>query len=659
MCLARPLIFPARIALAVRNFLTICAVISAVSTIASAQSADLSISTQVSANPVPDGTNLTYTFAVVDNGPNDSSGDTLTTALPSGTTFQSFTTTNGTCTHPAVGSSGTFQCVRSGSLLAAHTWGPITLTVQVNGSAGGTVTDTATVSATTADPVPSNNTATASVTIEAQADLAINIGISPNPVPNDSQLTYTYSVVNNGPDSSDGDSLSTTLPAGTTFSNFTTTNGTCSTPPLGQGGTFTCSRSSTLLAGHSWGPVTLVVNVNTSSTTLTDSASISATTLDSTSSNNSATASVAVTGAGPLGSSNHVWLITLENTSAAIGDPGAQCGVSGQPVCSGFCPAQSSTACTSSNYRRYMFGNTTDMPYLNNTLIPRGTILSQLYANQHGSWEAWMYMMSGAIPASSSNEQCLNEPNIVRSLLAQKKTWLSYNEGMPGPAGDQIDNTTGTSCTDTTEFSGTCGYKRGHNPLINFTDTSESAANGGLPGGSCPESGQEKNSKPMGTFFSDIANSVPTPANFVYITPDLGDDMHGWCNGCSFSLGHGLGHGDGSLGAADAWLQQVAGAILGRPEFASGGDGLLIIMVDEGNTGPGGGNPHTVIEDDTNGGGHIAFVAVGPKVKVGSDITTKYNWSNVEQIICTALGFGGSSCPGAGGSATLPPIFSQ
>src|SRR5712692_8550105 len=77
------------------------------------------------------------------------------------------------------------------------------------------------------------------------------------------------------------------------------------------------------------------------------------------------------------------------------------------------------------------------------------------------------------------------------------------------------------------------------------------------------------------------------------------NDLHGSCNGCSFSIGHGLGNGDGSLGAADAWLQTVAGAILGRPEFNANGDGLLILVVDERNTATGGGNPHTVIEDDT------------------------------------------------------------
>src|SRR5207248_2012773 len=73
--------------------------------------ADVKALTQkTSPSPVPHGGNLTYTFAVYNNGPDVSDGDTLTDVLPAGTTFVSFTNTNGTCSHPAVGSGGTFRC---------------------------------------------------------------------------------------------------------------------------------------------------------------------------------------------------------------------------------------------------------------------------------------------------------------------------------------------------------------------------------------------------------------------------------------------------------------------------------------------------------------------------------------------------------------------
>lgn len=259
-----------------------------------AQSADLAVNATASPTSVPDGTNLTYTFSVVDQGPNDSAGDVLTTTVPPGSTFQSFTTTNGNCTTPAVGSGGTFQCSRVGNLLSGHSWGPITLVVKVNGTPGSTLTDTVSVSSTTQDPVGSNNSFTTNVPIQAQADLAVSIAANPSPVPNNSQLVYTYSVVNNGPDSSDGDTLTANLPAGTTFQGYTTTNGTCTTPNVGAAGSFQCTRSATLLSAHSWGPITLTLNVDASSTTLTDTATISATTLDSNTTNDSATSTVSV-----------------------------------------------------------------------------------------------------------------------------------------------------------------------------------------------------------------------------------------------------------------------------------------------------------------------------------------------------------------------------
>ena len=128
--------------------------------------ADLKLTASASPNPVAHGTNLTYGFSVLNNGPDVSDGDTLTDVLPSGTTFVSFSTTSGTCTHPAVGSGGTFKCTRTSPLLKAHYWGPIKLTVHVNAASGTTLTNKASIAAKTQDVVSSNNTATVSVHVQ-------------------------------------------------------------------------------------------------------------------------------------------------------------------------------------------------------------------------------------------------------------------------------------------------------------------------------------------------------------------------------------------------------------------------------------------------------------------------------------------------------------
>jgi uncharacterized repeat protein (TIGR01451 family) len=129
--------------------------------------ADVKAQTQkISPNPVAHGSNLTYTFAVYNAGPDVSDGDTLTDVLPAGTTFVSFTNTNGTCTPPNVGSGGTFKCMRSAVLNKGSYWGPITLTVHVNALSGTTLKNTASVAAKTQDVFPSNNSSTTSVKVQ-------------------------------------------------------------------------------------------------------------------------------------------------------------------------------------------------------------------------------------------------------------------------------------------------------------------------------------------------------------------------------------------------------------------------------------------------------------------------------------------------------------
>jgi len=127
---------------------------------------DLLLTASPSPSPVTHGANLTYTYGVTNKGPDNSDGDTLTTTIPSGTTFQSFSTTAGTCSHPALNGTGTFTCSRGSLLLAGHSWGPITLTVKVNAASGTTVTNTAKVTAKTQDVNSGNNRATLNVHVQ-------------------------------------------------------------------------------------------------------------------------------------------------------------------------------------------------------------------------------------------------------------------------------------------------------------------------------------------------------------------------------------------------------------------------------------------------------------------------------------------------------------
>ncbi len=125
--------------------------------------ADLSVTKTDSPDPVNAGGNLTYTLTVSNFGPSDAQSVSLADAVPANTTFVSAMQTSGpafTLTTPAVGGTGTFTATLA--TLAAGATATFTMTVNVNaGTSGSTViSNTATVSSSTTDPIAANNSDT-------------------------------------------------------------------------------------------------------------------------------------------------------------------------------------------------------------------------------------------------------------------------------------------------------------------------------------------------------------------------------------------------------------------------------------------------------------------------------------------------------------------
>jgi uncharacterized repeat protein (TIGR01451 family) len=178
----------------------------------------------------------------------------LTDAVPSGTTFVSFTSAAGfTATTPTAGGTGTVTA--TDATLAAGASATFTLVVKVKSSvpASSTLSNSATVSSTTADPNAANNSANATSTVTTLADLAVTLSNTPNPATAGSQLTYTVSVSDAGPSDATGVSLSDGLPAKANFGSATPDQGTVSR----AGGVFSWNVG-TLAAGGS-ATLTIVV----------------------------------------------------------------------------------------------------------------------------------------------------------------------------------------------------------------------------------------------------------------------------------------------------------------------------------------------------------------------------------------------------------------
>ena len=122
----------------------------------------------------------------------------------------------------------------------------------------------------------------------ASADLAITKTDAPDPVSVGSNLTYTITVTNNGPNAATNVSVVDTLPASVSFVSSTASQGSCS-------GTATVTCNLGGIANGASATVSIVVTPGTAGT-LNNTATVSATETDSNAANNSATTSTTVTG---------------------------------------------------------------------------------------------------------------------------------------------------------------------------------------------------------------------------------------------------------------------------------------------------------------------------------------------------------------------------
>ncbi len=130
-------------------------------TITVTQPADLAVTQTASASTINTGSNLTYTISVTNNGPGGATGVTVKDPLDSTVKFVSSNASQGTCSNPAVGSSGTVSC----NLGAMANSATAAVTIVVTPTVTGTLNNAASVTANEPDPNLANNSSTASVTV--------------------------------------------------------------------------------------------------------------------------------------------------------------------------------------------------------------------------------------------------------------------------------------------------------------------------------------------------------------------------------------------------------------------------------------------------------------------------------------------------------------
>jgi phosphatidylinositol-3-phosphatase len=237
------------------------------------------------------------------------------------------------------------------------------------------------------------------------------------------------------------------------------------------------------------------------------------------------------------------------------------------------------------------------MPYLN-SLASKYTTATNYYANTHPSIGNYFMLTTGQIITNNdSYSGTVSSDNIVRRILTAGKTWKSYAESIPY---------TGYTGGDSGR------YCKHHNPFAYFTDVVKS-------------SNQRQNLTSFTQFKTDRANGqLP---DFSFVVPNKCNDAH-----------------DCSLSTADSWLKTNIAPLLSTAAFQSGGDGILVVLFDESKE-----------SDTSHGGGHVAAVVVGPKVKRGYKLTTFYQHQSALKTALKALGI--TTYPSASSAAPSLAAF--
>lgn len=299
--------------------------VAATISVAQAQESDLFISKTGPAIAAAD-TDVSFAITVTNVGPDPSATVTLQDVVIGGWSFVSFTQNSGpvfVCSDPGPGAtSGMVNCTTATMALNETATFTIVFHIPPATPDGTEFTNVATVSSPT-DPNDENNTSTAvtSTPPPPQADLGVIKSGPASAIP-DSDVAYTITVTNGGPDSATDATLSDTLPGTMTFVSFTQDSGP--TMACTPGATTTCTAATFPSGGTA--VFTLVGHIppgTQSGTSFTNTATIGTKTSDPNPDNDTSsttlvvqTADVSITKTGPPtanAGTNVSYVITVTN----------------------------------------------------------------------------------------------------------------------------------------------------------------------------------------------------------------------------------------------------------------------------------------------------------------------------------------------------------
>ncbi len=201
-------------------------------------------------------------------------------------------------------------------------------------------------------------------------------------------------------------------------------------------------------------------------------------------------------------------------------------------------------------------------PYIN-ALAADGALMADIYGITHPSQPNYLQLFSGSNQGATDNAVPTALPfttsNLGAALAAAGRTFVGYSESMPSV------NYQGDSFTANPPLN---EYVRKHNPWLNWTSAS--------PGANRLDPSV---AQPLTSFPTDYT-TLPTVS---FVIPNEQNNMH-----------------DGSIAAADAWLQTN---LSGYAAWAEANNSLLVVTWDE---------------DNSTAKNRIPTILVGANVRQGS-----------------------------------------
>lgn len=236
------------------------------------------------------------------------------------------------------------------------------------------------------------------------------------------------------------------------------------------------------------------------------------------------------------------------------------------------------------------------MPFLNSQ-VTQYALAMQYYANTHPSIGNYFMLTTGQVVTNDDDfAGPVDADSAVRQLTRAGKTWKAYLQSLPsaGYTGGDV-----------------YPYVKHHNPFAYLTDVLNSEA-------------QKANLVPLPQLAADLRdNRLP---EYAFVVPDNTHNAHD-CPAGLLSCSN-----DQKLGAADDWLRDNIGPLLTSTTFQE--SGLLLITFDE-----------AAPSDSTGGGGRVALLLLGPRVKSGFQSNSFYQHQSTLRLTLEVLGV--SSWPGA------------